>query len=61
MMQYYISPQEDGDITSKMNTKAAKTTTRPNINLEALEKNKSADHKVVYSKPPREKKSCLTH
>lgn len=51
MMQYsvlyYVSPQEDGDITSKINTKAVKTT-RPNINLEALEKNKSADHKVVY-------------
>lgn len=54
MMQYsvlyYVSFQEDRDFTSKINTKGAKTTTtRPIINLEALEKNKSADHKVVYS------------
>lgn len=55
MMQYsvlyYVSFQEDRDITSKINTKGAKATTMPNINLEALEKNKTADHKVAYSNP----------
>lgn len=42
-MLYNVSFQEDRDITFKINTKGAKTTTRPNINLEALEKNKSAE------------------
>lgn len=62
-MLYYVSFQEDRDITSKTNTKGAKTTTRPNINQHW--KHWSAGKQALIIKlciqTSKRKKTCLAH